>query len=72
MCKINLDGPLQVDFKLLPLEYENYRQSLIQKCGLDVSNVPTLSQWGPIASAGVFGIFGLYAIKSSIIRQKIK
>jgi hypothetical protein len=44
------------------LEYENYIQSLIQKCGLDVSNVPTLSQWSHIAAAGVLGIFGLYAI----------
>lgn len=45
-------------------EYEDCRERLIQGCNLPlqrVSPIPTLSEWGMIAMAGVLGVIGLYA-----------
>jgi hypothetical protein len=50
--------------ELTPVETEICRQSLIQRCNLPtfrISSIPTLSQWGMIATAGVLGVIGLYA-----------
>ena len=42
-------------------EYENCRERLIEGCSLlSIRNIPTLSEWGMIAMAGVLGIVGLY------------
>ena len=42
-------------------EFEACRQRLIQGCNLHrVTNIPTLSEWGIIAMAGVLGLIGLY------------
>lgn len=44
-------------------EYEDCRERLIQGCNLPlqrISPIPTLSEWGMIAMAGVLGLIGLY------------
>ncbi len=42
-------------------EAADCRASLIQRCDLNQINpIPTLSQWGMIATAGVLGVIGLY------------
>ena len=40
---------------------ESCMARLIQGCSLNTRNIPTLSQWGMIAMAGVLGLIGLYA-----------
>ena len=43
-------------------DYVVCRELLIQRCNLQrISPIPTLSEWGLIAMAGVLGVFGLYA-----------
>lgn len=46
--------------KLSDEEYEFCRASLIARCKLLNRNIPTLSEWGMIAMAGVLGMIGLY------------
>ena len=42
-------------------ETEICRRSLIERCNLArISPIPTLSEWGMIAMAGVLGVIGLY------------
>ena len=42
-------------------ETEICRRTLIQRCDLKIiSPIPTLSEWGMIAMAGVLGVIGLY------------
>ena len=41
-------------------QYHDCRVSLIERCGLIDHNIPTLSEWGMIAMAGVLGVTGLY------------
>jgi len=42
-------------------ETEICRRSLIERCDLKIiSPIPTLSEWGMIAMAGVLGVIGLY------------
>ena len=44
-------------------EYEDCRERLIEGCNLPLERtnpIPTLSEWGMIAMAGVLGIVGLY------------
>ncbi len=43
-------------------ETETCMRSLIERCNLQLlSPIPTLSEWGLIAMAGVLGVIGLYA-----------
>jgi len=43
-------------------DFETCRRSLIERCDLkQINPIPTLSQWGMIAMAGVLGVIGLYA-----------
>lgn len=62
VCSIFEETVDKLGFKLSVQEYEDCRQRLIQGCNLGQSatNIPTLSEWGMIAMAGVLGIFGLY------------
>jgi hypothetical protein len=60
-CAIFEDTVGNLGFKLEDEEYEFCRNSLIQRCGLLSHDVPTLSEWGMIAMAGVLGMIGLYA-----------
>ena len=46
--------------KLSAEEYDLCRASLIARCGLISRDIPTLSEWGMIAMAGVLGLVGLY------------
>lgn len=47
--------------ELTPEQVAACRQSLIQRCDLKIfTPIPTLSEWGMIAMAGVLGIFGLF------------
>lgn len=60
-------GIFDTNISTLPIqltdeEYEDCRQRLIQGCNLNrTTNIPTLSEWGMIAMAGVLGMIGLYA-----------
>lgn len=60
VCSIFEETVDNLGFKLSVEEYEFCRASLIQRCGLLSHNVPTLSEWGMIAMAGVLGMMGLY------------
>ena len=61
-CSI-ADGIARI-FRLRPSEYELCRQSLINSCDLRLQrSIPTLSEWGLIATAGVLGLAGLYAVR---------
>jgi len=63
-CTINSDGVEPILLSITQQEYNNCQKRLIQGCDLQIStNVPTLSEWGLIATAGALGIFGLYAIR---------
>ena len=43
-------------------ETETCILSLVERCNLQlISPIPTLSEWGLIATAGVLGVIGLYA-----------
>ncbi|HSC35454.1 MAG TPA: IPTL-CTERM sorting domain-containing protein [Thermodesulfobacteriota bacterium] len=58
-CVIGQEGTLQVGAKLDDQEALICRNSLIERCGLNINPIPTLSQWGMIAMAGVLGVIGL-------------
>ncbi|HET7289896.1 MAG TPA: IPTL-CTERM sorting domain-containing protein [Thermodesulfobacteriota bacterium] len=59
-CLIGLAGVGTDGIELTPEETEICRQSLIQRCDLKlITPIPTLSEWGMIATAGVLGIIGL-------------
>ena len=59
ICEIGQEGGGGDGFKLNPQEALICRNSLIERCGLNSKPIPTLSQWGMIAMAGVLGIIGL-------------
>jgi exosortase sorting signal-containing protein len=61
VCSIFEETVGEEGFKLSDEEYEFCRTSLIARCGLLNRNIPTLSEWGMIAMAGVLGMIGLYA-----------
>lgn len=62
VCSIFEETVDNLGFKLSVEEYENCRQRLIQGCNLNRNtNIPTLSEWGMIAMAGILGAIGLYA-----------
>lgn len=55
------DGPT---VRLRSMDYEFCRQSLIERCNLRPQRaIPTMSEWGLIATAGVLGLVGLYAVR---------
>lgn len=45
--------------QLTPQEFEDCRESLILRCGRSTTSIPTISEWGMIAMAGVLGVIGL-------------
>ena len=60
-CGFGQDGIGGNGEQVSPQEALNCRESLIERCDLKVSNsIPTLSQWGMIAMAGVLGMIGLF------------
>jgi len=67
VCAIFEESVGSQDIELTDEEYVNCRRRLILGCNLNglgngsMSNIPTLSEWGMIAMAGVLGIIGLYA-----------
>jgi len=62
-CAINTDGEEPVTLQLIPEDYFRCRQQLIDRCSLLARNIPTLSEWGLIATAGILGIAGLIAAR---------
>ncbi len=62
-CEINTDGVLPITLEITEQQYELCRARLIIGCGLNMKPVPTLSEWGLIAMAGVLGIVGLLAVR---------
>ncbi len=48
--------------KLVPEDALICRNSLIQRCRLNTTPIPTLSEWGLVATAGVLGVVGLYLV----------
>ena len=63
-CQINSDGIDPAVLFITHQEYNNCKKPLIEGCNLQIpSNVPTLSEWGLIVTAGALGICGLYAIR---------
>ena len=64
LCEINSDGgdPNSEDITVAQAELCNIR--LIQACNIsDPRPIPTLSQWGLIAMAGILGLVGFIAIR---------
>ena len=60
-CGIFEDTVGENSIALTDDEYESCRQRLIQGCNLNqTTSIPTLSEWGVKAMAGVLGIVGLY------------
>lgn len=62
-CEINTDGVLPVTLQITDQEYRDCRERLIEGCSLEVRDIPALSVWGLIATAGVLGMMGLFAIR---------
>jgi len=62
-CTINAEDTSPKQLEITDREYELCRERLITGCGLDTRPIPTLSEWGLIAMAGVLGIIGLLAIR---------
>lgn len=48
--------------KLTLQQAQDCRLSLIERCRLNSTPIPTLSEWGLIAMAGVMGVMGLYLV----------
>ena len=46
-----------------PEELEGCRVTIMQACGLNVRPIPTLSEWGLIAMAGLLGLMGLFVLR---------
>ena len=63
LCVINADGVLDVTLELTDSEYNNCRRRLVEGCNLNFRPIPTLSQWGIIAMAGLMGIVGFIVIR---------
>ena len=59
VCEIGQEGGGEDGFKLTLQEAADCRASLIERCRLNSTPIPTLSQWGLIAMAGVLGVIGL-------------
>jgi hypothetical protein len=63
-CEINTDGVLPETLQITDEEYLLCSISLIERCGLSTAtNIPTLSEWGLIAMAGVLAIIGAVALR---------
>jgi hypothetical protein len=60
LCSLGLGGASEVAIVLNDLEFENCKARLIEGCNLLSKPIPTLSQWGLIATAGILGITGLF------------
>jgi len=63
VCEINTDGVLAVTLQITDEEFQNCTIRLLEGCGLDSQPIPTLSEWGLIAMAGVLAIAGLFVIR---------
>lgn len=59
-CQVSDDGISNVPIELSDQEFENCKDSLVERCSLGHNPIPTLSEWGMIAMAGVLGMIGLY------------
>lgn len=60
ICRItefNIDG---LDLDISDQQAALCRVSLIERCSLNSTPIPTLSEWGMISMAGLLGIIGLY------------
>lgn len=60
ICRItefNVDG---LDLVISDQQVALCKASLIERCGLNIAPIPTLSEWGMISMAGLLGIIGLY------------
>lgn len=62
-CVINTDGVLPTTLPISDDEYELCRKRLFSGCNLPPRNVPTLSEWGLIAMAGILGIVGFIVMR---------
>ena len=60
ICEIDLIDDNFNGTSLSNQDVQACRASLIARCGLLNNPIPTLSEWGMIAMAGVLGIVGLY------------
>lgn len=62
-CVINSDGVEPVTLQINDTEYNNCKERLIKGCSLLTENIPTLSEWGLIAMAGLMGIVGFIVMR---------
>jgi exosortase sorting signal-containing protein len=63
-CSINTDGVSQESLQISEAEFELCKGRVILGCNLEmIRPIPTLSEWGLIALAGVLGVIGLVAIR---------
>ena len=63
-CGINADGATALVQIINDQEFELCRQRIVAGCGLTtIRPIPTLSEWGLIAMAGVLGLIGFLAIR---------
>ncbi len=61
-CGISEAGVDEDGFDLTEQQFQNCQVNLIRRCGLTVHPIPTLSEWGMIAAAGILGMIGLFFI----------
>lgn len=64
-CEVGL-GPGSVATGITDQEFEACRNTIIEACGLNPNitrPIPTLSEWGLIAMAGILGLVGVFVIR---------
>ena len=63
-CEINTDGVFPETLEITDEQFLLCSVSLIERCDLSITtNIPTLSEWGLIATAGVLVIAGAVALR---------
>lgn len=64
LCEINSDGVLPETLQITDEQFLRCSISLVERCGLqNVSNIPTLSEWGLIAMTGLLAGIGAVALR---------
>ena len=61
-CLVTQDGGGDLELKITVQEAISCRRSVLERCDLNRNPIPTLSEWGMIAMAGVLGIIGLIVV----------
>lgn len=62
VCEISVDG-MGSGIRLTDNQFNSCRQRVINACSLNQRPIPTMSEWGLIAMAGLIGIVGFIAVR---------